>query len=228
MQFIIDGQPRDIDLEMVVVAGYTARDRASVMHHIDELAAIGIPPPPTVPMYWKFPPWLLMHDDRMIVVGAETSGEAEVLLIADGDELFVSLASDHTDRAAEAIDIAMSKGICPKMCARDAWTAASIADRWGELELRSYIGDADGGEVLYQHGRCSSLVSPPELLANLPFARPRRFAMLTGTVPVEGGVRPALHFRAELHDHASARAITFGYHIAALDGALARQGRSEV
>ena len=49
MQFLIDGVPRDIDLEMVIVAGYTARDREAVMHHIDELAAIGIPPPPTVP-----------------------------------------------------------------------------------------------------------------------------------------------------------------------------------
>ena len=61
MQFSIEGTTRQFDLEMVVVAGYTGRDRASVMHHIDELAAIGIPPPPTVPMYWKFPPWLLMN-----------------------------------------------------------------------------------------------------------------------------------------------------------------------
>ena len=228
MQFSIDGRARHIELEMVVVAGYTARDRASVMHHIDELAAIGIPPPPTVPMYWKFPPWLLMQDDRMVVVGAETSGEAELLLIADGDELFVSLASDHTDRAAEAIDIAMSKGICPKMCAREAWPAASIGNRWGELELRSYIGVGDGDDVRYQHGQCSSLVSPPELLANLPFARPRRFAMLTGTVPVEGGVRPASRFRAELHDPATGRSITFGYRIDALDGLATHRAESEV
>ncbi|MEO8693687.1 MAG: DUF2848 family protein [Acidimicrobiales bacterium] len=227
MRFLIDGKPRDIDLEMVIVAGYTARDRAAVMHHIDELAAIGIPPPPTVPMYWKFPPWLAMNTDRMVVVGTETSGEAELLLIADGDELFVSVASDHTDRAAEAIDIAMSKGICPKMCAREAWPVASIDGRWSELELRSYIG-TDEGEVLYQKGPCSSLVSPPELLANLPFARPTRFAMLTGTVPVEGGVRPASHFRGELHDPATGRSITLSYHIDALSDSVMQASRSEV
>ncbi|MEO5841708.1 MAG: DUF2848 family protein [Acidimicrobiales bacterium] len=227
MQFLIDGQIRDIDLEMVIVAGYTARDRAAVMHHIDELAAIGIPPPPTVPMYWKFPPWLAMNADRMVVVGAETSGEAEVLLIADGDELFVSLASDHTDRAAEAIDIGMSKGICPKMCAREAWPVASIDGRWSELELRSYIG-TDEGEVLYQKGPCSSLVSPPELLANLPFERPRRFAMLTGTVPVEGGVRPASQFRGELHDAATGRSIILSYRIDALTPSVTHESRSEV
>jgi hypothetical protein len=227
MQFLIDGAPRELDLEMVIVAGYTARDRAAVMHHIDELAAIGIPPPPSVPMYWKFPPWLAMNTDRMVVVGGETSGEAEVLLIADGDELFVSLASDHTDRAAEAIDIAMSKGICPKMCAHEAWPVASIDGRWGELELRSYIG-TDDGEVLYQQGACSSLVSPPELLENLPFARPRRFAMLTGTVPVEGGVRPASYFRGELHDPATGRSIALSYRIDALSSAAMHESRSEV
>jgi hypothetical protein len=218
---------RHLELEMVVVAGYTASERASEMHHIDELAAIGIPPPPSVPMYWKFPPWLLMHDDHMVVVGAETSGEAEVLLIVDGDELFVSLASDHTDRAAEAIDIALSKAICPKMCAGDAWPAASIGDRWGDLELRSYIDDGNGSEVLYQRGRCASLVSPPELLANLPFARPRCFAMLTGTVPVEGGVRPAACFRGELRDQATNRSITLRYRIDALDAAPVHPAGSE-
>ena len=34
---------------------------------------------------------------------------------------------------------------------------------------------------------------------------PERFAMLTGTVPVEGGVRPASQFRGELHDPATGR-----------------------
>ena len=61
-----------------------------------------------------------------------------MLLIVDGDELFVSLASDHTDRAAEAIDIAMSKGDLPEDVRREAWPVASIDGRWGELELRSY------------------------------------------------------------------------------------------
>ena len=102
----------------------------------------------------------------------------------------------------------------------------SIGGRWGELELRSYIG-TDDDEVLYQKGPCSSLVSPPELLTNLPFARPRRFAMLTGTVPVEGGVRPASHFRGELHDPATDRTITLSYRIDALDARAMHESRSE-
>lgn len=215
MQFLIDGRPRHFDLEMIVVAGYTGRDRDAVMHHIDELAEIGIPPPPMVPMYWKFPPWLAMNSERMVVVGDQTSGEAELLLVIDGDEIFVSLASDHTDRAAEAIDIALSKAICPKMVAQEAWTATSVEGRWGQLELHSRVV-IGGVEVAYQEGSCSSLVPPLELLANLPFLRPRCFAMLTGTVPVIGGLRPADRFRGQLHDPRTGRTIALDYDIVSL------------
>ena len=42
----------DFDL---VVAGYTGRDEASVKKHIDELAAIGVAPPETVPAFYELP-----------------------------------------------------------------------------------------------------------------------------------------------------------------------------
>lgn len=215
MELLVDGERRRVDIEMIVVAGYTGRDRAAVMHHIDELAEIGVPPPPRVPMYWKFPPWLAMQDDQMVVVGEHTSGEAELLLVVDGDEVLVSLASDHTDRAAEAVDIALSKAICPKMVARHAWTAASIGDRWGDLELHSRV-EIGGAEVTYQGGPCSSLTPPLDLLAGMPFARQRRFAMLTGTVPVKGDIRPADRFIGELRDPATGRTITLDYRISVL------------
>lgn len=215
MRFNVDGKEREIDIELIVVAGYTGRDRAAVMHHIHELEEIGVPAPPRVPMYWKFPPWLAMQSDAMTVVGEQTSGEAELLLVVDGDETIVALASDHTDRAAEAIDIALSKAICPKMVSRDAWTAASVGDRWGELELHSRVV-IGGREVAYQGGPCSSLTPPLELLAGMPFARPRRFAMLTGTVPVIGDIRPADRFIGQLRDPATERTITLDYAITAL------------
>lgn len=217
MQFLVDGETVDIDIEMVVVAGYTGVDRDAVMHHIDELAEIGVPPPPMVPMYWKFPPWLAMQADEMVVVGEQSSGEAELLLVVDGDDIYVALASDHTDRAAEAIDIALSKAICPKMVSREAWRASSIDERWGELELHSRIVDG-GREVVYQAGPCSSLTPPLKLLAGLPFARPRRFAMLTGTVPVRGDIRPSDHFIGELRDPKTGRSIVLDYRIRHLGG----------
>lgn len=215
MKFDVDGVTREIALDAVVIAGYTGRDRAAVQHHIDELAAIGVPPPASVPAYWLLPGWLATQDAVVVVTGAGTSGEAEVCLVVDGDETFVSLASDHTDRAAEAVDIGMSKAICPKPVASTAWPIATVEGEWDRLVLRSWA-TVDGEEVLYQEGTCDSLVPPPELRAGYPHAEPRRFVMLTGTMPVIGDIRPASHFRAELSHPATGRVITLDYDIRSL------------
>jgi hypothetical protein len=212
---------RTVDVQAVLVAGYTGRDRDEVQHHIDELAAIGIPPPDRFPTYWALPPWLLSQDPSIVVAGDRTSGEAELCLVADGDHLLVTLASDHTDRAAEAVDIGLSKAICPVPIARQAWPAAAVDGHWDDLVLRSWITDADGAEATYQEGSCASLVPALELLAGVPFRRPQRFALLTGTVPVLGGIRPSASFRAELHDPVRGRSIALAYTTTDLTSALA-------
>ena len=227
MRFAVAGLERggelDIEPDAVIIAGYTGRDRVKVQHHIDELAAIGVPPPASFPAYWLQPPWLATSSSTVVVTGANTSGEAELALVADGDDLYVTLASDHTDRAAEAIDIELSKAICPVPVASEAWPIADVDGRWDDLVLRSWIvelggsdDDPDDEEVLYQDDVCSSLVPPLDLLAGLPHARPHRFVMLTGTVPVRGDIRPARRFRAELHDPHRDRSIHLAYDIETL------------
>src|SRR5690606_30439461 len=63
IEFDIDGTgPVAAGIERAIIAGYTGRDRASVQAHIDELAAIGIPPPPQVPMFYPIPRELLTND----------------------------------------------------------------------------------------------------------------------------------------------------------------------
>jgi hypothetical protein len=214
----VDGARREIELEAVIVAGYTGRDREAVLHHIHELEQIGVPPPASVPFYWRFPSWLAMPTERVEVVGSGTSGEAEVVLLVDGDEILVTVGSDHTDRRAEAIDIGLSKAICPKPVAAKAWRAEELDGRWGDLVLRSWITE-NGAEVLYQEGPCSSLVAPLDLLAGIPFRRPHRFALWTGTVSAIGGVRPSARFRAELADPGRGRSIGMTYDIVSLEAA---------
>ena len=213
----IDGARRDFELEAMIVAGYTGRDREAVLHHIHELEQIGVAPPPYVPFYWRFPPWLATTTDRVVVAGANTSGEAELCLLVDGDEIFVTVGSDHTDRSAEAIDVGMSKAICPKPIGAVAFPIAAVGNRWSELVLRSWLVER-GEEHLYQEGPCANLVPPLELLAGMPFDRPRCFALFTGTVPAIGGVRPGSHFRAELFDPARDSAVSLSYDIVSLEG----------
>jgi hypothetical protein len=231
MRFTVAGLERHADLDVepdaVIIAGYTGRDRAKVQHHIDELAAIGVPPPASFPAYWLQPPWLATTSSTVVVTGANTSGEAELALVGDGDDLYVTLASDHTDRAAEAIDIELSKAICPVPVASEAWPIADVEGHWDDLVLRSWIVEHDeaahdpgDGEVIYQDDVCSSLVPPLDLLAGLPHARPHRFVMLTGTVPVRGDIRPARRFRAELYDPRHDRSIHLAYDIASLSGLI--------
>lgn len=211
----IAGAAREVALEAVVVAGYTGRDRAAVEHHIEELAEIGIPRPVSVPAYWLFPPVLATQDRSITVRGSQTSGEAELCLVVQGDDVFLTVASDHTDRQVESVDIGLSKAICQKPVATEAWPVADLVGRWDDLVLRSWI-DEGAGEVLYQDGTAASLAPPLDTLAGLPFKRPGAFVMLCGTVPVIGGIRPASRFRAELHDPGRSRSIQLDYAISTL------------
>lgn len=202
-------------VDAVIVAGYTGRDRAHVLEHIEELAAIGVPRPDSVPAYFVLPPMVATHDAEIVVAGDQTSGEAEVCLLVDGDDIRVTLASDHTDRAAETVDIGMSKALCPTPIADESWPLADVDGRWDDLVLRSWI-TVDGEEVVYQDGSCGALVPPPDLLAGAPDLGVGRFALLTGTVPVIGGIRPADAFRAELHDPERDRSIHLSYSVTPL------------
>ncbi|MDE0495296.1 MAG: DUF2848 family protein [Acidimicrobiaceae bacterium] len=196
MRLSIDGVERAFAPEVLVVIGYAGRDRAAVEHHIDELAELGVPRPASIPLFMVFPPWLLSQAPSIVVAGPASSGEAEIVVVVDDDEAFVTLGSDHTDRALEAVDIVASKGVCPKPVATSGWAAAAVSGRWEDLTLSSRI---DGG-VVYQDGSAGANLLPLELVAAIPWAgpRPRCFAAFTGTVPVIGDIRPSSSFAATL------------------------------
>ena len=156
MRLEIEGRERVFEPAVLVVIGYAGRDRAAVEVHIDELAELGVPRPASIPLYMAFPPWLISQAPSISVAGADTSGEAELVVVVDGGDMFVTLGSDHTDRVLEAVDIVASKGICPKPVANTAWAASSIGDRWDDLTLRSSI---DGG-VVYQDGPVAANLPP--------------------------------------------------------------------
>lgn len=213
----VDGAVRELPLERAVVAGYTGRDRAAVERHVAELAELGVPRPAAIPAYYPMPAELLLQTDAVTAAHPETSGEAEVALLVDGGEWLVTLASDHTDRRAEATDVALSKRLCPKPLAGRAWRYRDVAERWDGLELRSWI-EEDGAWCLYQEGGVAELLPLPELVAGAPAAlRSGRFGLLCGTVPVRGAIRPGERFRAELHDPRGERTIRLEYRVRPLD-----------
>ncbi|GBQ22974.1 hypothetical protein AA12717_1348 [Gluconacetobacter sacchari DSM 12717] len=206
-----------MDIERLVVAGWAGRDAAAIEHHIQELEAIGVPRPSSVPVYYRVANALLSQDDHVDVLGPDTSGEVEPLLVAMADGLWIGLASDHTDRKAETVGIALSKQLCAKPLATCLWHWEDVRDHWDKLVLRAWI-DEGGQRVLYQEGSVALLKRPTDLLSGLPatldFAPGS--AMLCGTVPVRGGIRPSGYFAMELHDPVLGRTISHSYTVRAL------------
>ncbi|MGH8937254.1 MAG: DUF2848 family protein [Acidimicrobiia bacterium] len=217
MKLVVEGRSLRFDPEAVIVAGFTGRDRADVQRHLNELVDAGVSVPGRVPAFYVVPPSLVTQGERVSVTHGETSGEVEIALAVSGDCVYLTTASDHTDRRAETDDIHLSKLLCPKVVAEEAWRLEDVEDHWDRLELRSWIA-GEAGEVLYQEGRAGALLQPDELMARVPFkGAPDRYLLLAGTVAALGGIRPSRRFRAELRDPVLGRAIHLSYSVEVLD-----------
>lgn len=162
----IDGEADRVEtaIHTLVVAGWTGRDEAALRHHIEELAAIGVPRPSSVPVFYRISVSNLTQADSIEVLGNDTSGEAEPVLVSLPDGLWVGLGSDHTDRRAETSGIALSKQLCAKVVGRMLWRLDEIAERWDRLMLRSFA-TIEGKRVLYQEGALAGIRTPADLLA---------------------------------------------------------------
>ncbi|MEE3046598.1 MAG: DUF2848 domain-containing protein [Pseudomonadota bacterium] len=218
MKFSLSGKEIAFDIRHCTVAGWTGRDAKAIQHHIDELAAIGVKPPSSVPLYYRTASGMVTQQDVIEVVGKGTSGEIEPFLIASDGVLYIGLASDHTDRELEAHSVALSKQICEKPVARDIWRFDEVADHIEQIEMRSWISEKDGDDwVLYQEGTIASirpltdLIDGSGLMSSAPAGKAS--VMLCGTLGAKGGVRPAKRFKMALHDPVLGRTIEHSYAI---------------
>src|SRR5204863_364256 len=117
----------------VVIAGWTGRDEAALRKHIRELEEIGVKPPKTTPIFYRVAANLLTTASAIQVSGADTSGEVEFVLLHKPDGLWVTVGSDHTDRKAETLGVSLSKQLCEKPIAKDAWRYDEVQDHWERL-----------------------------------------------------------------------------------------------
>ncbi len=171
--------------ERLVIAGYTARDRVAVQAHIDELADIGIAPPPRVPMFFDVPAALATTDTMIAVDGGQTSGEIEPVLINAGGRFYLGVGSDHTDREVERRDIGESKASAPKPMSTQVFPLEQAVAVWDEIQM---VCRLDGD--IYQQGSLSAMLTPQALLAELAAAGdPLRgdALMFCGTLPLLTG-----------------------------------------
>ncbi|MGI4859436.1 MAG: DUF2848 domain-containing protein [Janthinobacterium lividum] len=180
-----------VDIDELVIAGWAGRDPVAIQHHIAELAELGVSPPSATPCFYRVGAALLTQADTVQMLGDDSGGEVECLLIGSPDGLLVTLASDHTDRRVEAYGVAVSKQVCAKPVARDAWRYDDVRAHWDRLVMRAWFvtaapapgataaetppasstapagsaEPAESGRRLYQEGSVSSLLPPSELFA---------------------------------------------------------------
>ena len=198
----------------VIIAGYTGRDRAVVQHHIDELAAQGIPPPPQTPMFYRMPLDALTTESEIVVPSAQTSGEVEPVLIAHQGRWYMGIGSDHTDRLLEREDIGRAKSVCPKPLGPRVWRYEDFRGHADAIALHSFAVTGPG-RTPYQDGTLAAIMAFDPLIA-LMHERTQLAAddlvMFCGTVPLLGGTFAfAQRFEASLVDSVRGAVLELAY-----------------
>jgi hypothetical protein len=201
----------------LIVAGWTGRDTAALEHHIEELAALGVPRPSSVPVFYRTAVNGLTQTTRLEVLGPDTSGEVEPVIFGFDDGMWLGVGSDHTDRKAETMGIALSKQLCGKVVGTTLWRLDDVVAHWDKLMIRSWA-TIDGKRALYQEGPLANMRMPADLLMRYDGSTALKpgAAMFCGTVGAIGGIRPADRFEMEIEDPVRGRRLTHAYDIVAL------------
>jgi hypothetical protein len=207
-----DSQRISFNVATLIVAGWTGRDEAALRHHIEELAAIGVPRPSSVPVFYRNSALNVTQASRLEVLGPDTSGEAEPVVVAHGGRLWLTVGSDHTDRKAETMGIALSKQLCAKPVGRDLWLLDDVAGHWDQLRLRAFA-TIDGRRLPYQEGTLAGMRTPADLIARFGSALASGTMMFCGTLAAIGGIRPASRFEVELEDPVFNRTLKHAYDV---------------
>ncbi|WOF23292.1 DUF2848 domain-containing protein [Microbacterium betulae] len=207
----------DVDIQRLYNAGYAGRDQEQVRLHIDELAALGVPAPSTTPSLYPVSPYLARQTGLVDAQHAQTSGEAEWGVVIAGprpEDVLLTAACDHTDRALEVHGVAWSKNAGPDVLGRRAWRLVDLGDRVDRLRLRAWVG---AGRVLIQDGRVGDLLSPSSWLDVLRERGEHEpgVALISGTIPmIEGVDQFADRWEVELLDEATGETSRVVYDVA--------------
>lgn len=195
--------------------GYSGRDKEKTYEHIRELKEIGVPEPDSVPELYDLNPRLLNKERNIHVIGNETSGEVEIVLIADENgNIDVTVGSDHTDRSLETISIQKSKQICDKPIANETFKLEDVIDEWDDLQLSSEVYEK-GEWVKYQLGKVSTMISLDEIKAFLQNKEVelKNVIVFCGTVPLLDGFKYGEAFRCSIHSNKIEKTISLEYKI---------------
>jgi 2-keto-4-pentenoate hydratase/2-oxohepta-3-ene-1,7-dioic acid hydratase in catechol pathway len=213
-----DGVRIPVTVTTLLNGGYAGRSQDDVAAHVRELAELGVPAPSTTPSLYPVAPYLAQQTGEVPAQHDRTSGEAEWALVVTDDDVLITVACDHTDRALEVHGVAWSKQAAPDVLGAKAWRLSEVADRIDEIELTAW---ADGVEI--QSGTLAELLAPAywvDVLRARDLLSPGT-VLLSGTIPMHEGVNQfAKTWRVELHDPATGHRIDCAYAVRPLPEAI--------
>jgi hypothetical protein len=213
LEFLTDETTsRIVNVNNLVIAGWTSRNVDAMEAHISELEELGVSRPTKTPTFYRCSVDQLTMEEEFQVIGTDSSGEIEFFILSLEDGYWVGLGSDHTDRIIEATDVTVSKQMCAKPIARALWRYDDVVDHWDQLILKSTI-IVDGDEENYQEGPVTTMRDPEELISLYTDGEQLSpgTLMFCGTLAVSGGVRSADTFQASLIDPKLDRNISYSY-----------------
>ncbi|GAA0605790.1 DUF2848 family protein [Kribbella sandramycini] len=196
------GGEREITVRYALNAGYAGRDTAQVQHHVDELAELGVPAPTRIPTLYPLSASLVGRPEVVQVAHGKTSGEAEwALVVGDSPEdLLLTVACDHTDRALEVHGVAWSKQSAPDVLGDVAWPLKEIEGELDQFTLKAWVRHGDT-EQLIQDGTLAQLLPPSYWIKELGDRLVPGTVLLSGTIPMIAGVDQfADAWRVEMSD----------------------------
>jgi hypothetical protein len=205
-----DGTALTLEVRRALAAGASARDREKVQKHIAHMSALGVKPPPHVPMLYPLLPALVTNATDIGVIGTDSTPEIEVVLFHAGGVDYLTVGSDHTDRRIETVSALQGKNSCPKIVATTAWRVSEVLDHWDSLTLRSRCGN-----TLLQEGALSHVMAYENLMT---FVREQDGdqaegrLVFSGTVPTKATPpKGDVTIRLELVDPVIQRSLTHDY-----------------
>jgi hypothetical protein len=211
LELLVDGTGTiTCTINSLIIAGWSGRDRAAVEAYVASRAPRAFKAPSRIPSYYRAAPALLTQAPCIDVLGSQTSGEAEVVLVSTDAGVLVGIGSDHTDREAAPQSVSRAKQLCAKPIGSRFWRYENVVPHWDQLELTGDV-EEDGNTVCYQSGHLDAIMHPREMLADLPGGLPPGTVLYCGTLPVIGTIRPAASFRIRLRDPILGGSLTHHY-----------------
>lgn len=176
-----DGERLEVAVNQLFNGGYAGRNQEAVQAHIDELAELGVPAPTITPAMYPVSPYLAQQCDEVAVQHERTSGEAEWALIATGEDYYLTVACDHTDRALETQGVVWSKNASPDVLGAQAWALSEIEDHLDEITLKAWVTN-EGHREQIQDATLGELLTPRHWITDLE----ERKLLADGTIVLSG------------------------------------------